>query len=115
MVNDHPFVFSKKEGESEAGEVCRVLSEVIDLTQALEGLVSYSLSGRNPVADFEHQLKVAPKCGGMPSSEALLPLCLKTCSSFLIGEFKPTDPDSSLVVHLAVGVVNALIFVVCGR
>ena len=69
LLEGEPFAFSCQGNESEAGEVSRILSEIIGLTQALEGLVSYSLGGRNPVADLKQQLKVAPDCGGMPSIE----------------------------------------------
>ena len=76
--------------------------------------MSYSLGGRNPVADLKQQLKVAPDCGGMPSLEGLLPLCLTSCSNFWLSEYKPLDVDSSLVISLSVGVVNALNFLFAG-
>ena len=100
--------------ESEAGEVSRILSDIIGLTQALEGLVSYSLGGRNPVADLKQQLKVAPDCGGMPSLQGLFPLCLTSCSNSWLSEYKPLDVDSPLVISLSVGVVNALIVLFAG-
>ena len=98
--------------ESEAGEVSRVFGNVVGMIQAMEGLVSYSLGGRNPVAELNHELIVAPDYGGMPVIERLLPISLTTASAFFANECTPIE-ENSLAISLAVGVVNALIFYIC--
>ena len=113
IINGDPPFKSMLQNESEAGEVSRVFGNAVTMIQALEGLVSYSLGGRNPVAELNHQLIVAPDYGGMPVIEGLLPLRLSTASAFLVNECT-ANGGHSLAIALAVGVVNALHFLYAG-